>query len=117
MRIGVIYNLAEDITNGLEQDAASDNEITGTLEHVIKALEPEHEAIPLQVRRDNLYLLTRNVFDFVFNLAEGFGRNPFGESWIASCLELQSLPYTGSNPSTLSLCLDKSKAKAVLLGK
>lgn len=114
MRIGVIYNLAENPTKGLEQDAVSDNEITDTLEHVISALEPEHETMPLQIRRDNLHLLTRNNFDFIFNLAEGFGRDPFGESWIASYLELQSLPYTGSNPTTLALCLDKAKTKAIL---
>lgn len=114
MRIGVIYNLVENIPNGLEQDAVSDNEITDTLEYVINALEPEHEAIPLQIRRDNLHLLTRNNFDFIFNLVEGFRRDPFGESWIASYLELQSLPYTGSDPTTLALCLDKAKTKAIL---
>ena len=114
MRIGVIYNLAENVVNGLEQDIISDNEIMQTLEYVVSALEPEHEAIPLQIRRDNLHLLTRNNFDFIFNLAEGFNRDPFGESWIASYIELQGLPYTGSNSPTLALCLDKAKTKAIL---
>ncbi|MEK6856797.1 MAG: D-alanine--D-alanine ligase, partial [Nanoarchaeota archaeon] len=107
MRIGTIYNLTE--------NSISENEITQTLEGVMSALEPEHEVIPLRVRKDNLHLLTKNNFDFVFNLAEGFGQNSEGESWIASYLELQEIPYTGSNPSTLALCLDKAKAKAVLL--
>ena len=114
MRIGVIYNLAEEIGHRYGKDFISDNEITKTLEYVIDALEPEHEAIPLQIRKDNLHLLARDNFDFIFNLAEGFGRNPFGESWIASYLELQAIPYTGSDPSTLALCLDKAKTKAIL---
>ena len=51
--------------------------------------------------------------DVVFNIAEGFrGRNR--ESQVPAILELLDIPYTGSDPATLSLALDKALAKMVV---
>ncbi len=51
--------------------------------------------------------------DLVFNIAEGIV-GPNRESYIPMICEMLNLPYTGSDPLTLSLCLDKSRAKEVL---
>src|SRR5204862_5687787 len=51
--------------------------------------------------------------DIVFNIAEGlFGSSR--ESQIPAMLEMLQIPYTGSDPLTLAICLDKSRAKEIL---
>jgi D-alanine-D-alanine ligase len=51
--------------------------------------------------------------DIVFNIAEGL-RGINRESQIPSMLEMLNIPYTASDPLTLSTCLDKSRAKEIL---
>ncbi|MFZ0389997.1 MAG: D-alanine--D-alanine ligase [Calditrichia bacterium] len=51
--------------------------------------------------------------DLVFNIAEGlFG--DFRESYIPMICERLNLPYTGSDPLSLALCLNKARAKEIL---
>ncbi len=51
--------------------------------------------------------------DMVFNIAEGlFG--DFRESYIPMVCERHGLPYTGSGPLTLAVCLNKARTKEVL---
>ena len=51
--------------------------------------------------------------DLVFNIAEGlFG--DFRESYIPMLCERLSIPYTGSDPLTLGICLNKVRCKEVL---
>ncbi len=52
--------------------------------------------------------------DFVFNISEGFG-GANRESHIPIVCEMLDLPCLGSDALTLSLCLDKSRAKEILL--
>lgn len=52
--------------------------------------------------------------DIVFNIAEGL-RGPNRESHVPAICEMLGLPYTGSDPLTLSLCLNKARAKEILL--
>jgi len=51
--------------------------------------------------------------DIVFNVAEGF----FGvsrEAQIPAMLDMLNIPYTGSDPATLAICLDKARTKEIL---
>ena len=51
--------------------------------------------------------------DIVFNIAEGFqGVNR--ESHVPAMCEFFGIPYSGSDPFTLTLCLDKARAKEAL---
>ena len=51
--------------------------------------------------------------DLVFNIAEGlFGSNR--EAHVPAICEFFGLPYSGSDPFTLSLCLDKARTKEIL---
>ncbi len=59
-------------------------------------------------------ILKKKKVDVVINLCEDFGGNPEGEGYIASFLELLKIPYTGSPPFSLFLCLDKMKAKDIV---
>lgn len=51
--------------------------------------------------------------DIVFNIAEGFN-GISREAQIPAMLDFLNIPYTGSDPVTLAICLDKSRAKEIL---
>ncbi len=51
--------------------------------------------------------------DIVFNIAEGFN-GLSREAQIPAMLEFLNIPYTGSDPVTLGICLDKSRTKEIL---
>ena len=61
-------------------------------------------ASPFPRRADLPAVLATSPVDIVFNIAEGFrGRNR--EAQVPALLELLDIPYTGSDPATLSLAL------------
>jgi D-alanine-D-alanine ligase len=49
--------------------------------------------------------------DFVFNFAEGHGVSRSREARVPAVLEMLGIPYTGSDPFTLAVTLDKDCAK------
>ncbi|MBI1852535.1 MAG: D-alanine--D-alanine ligase [Planctomycetes bacterium] len=51
--------------------------------------------------------------DVVFNMAEGI-RGVGREAYVPTILEALGIPYTGSDPLTLAICLDKSRTKEIL---
>lgn len=72
--------------------------------HTVTLIEADEEAYPrLRALRP----------DIVFNIAEGL-RGSSRESQIPAMLEMLDIPYTGSDPLTLGICLDKSRAKEIL---
>ena len=52
----------------------------------------------------------------VVNYCEAFAGCSKGESLVAGALELMGVPYTGSPPEALALCLNKIRTKRVLAG-
>jgi D-alanine-D-alanine ligase len=55
--------------------------------------------------------------DVVLNLCEGVGGQAGFEVHVCALLELLGVPFTGSGPVTLALCLDKERAKAILAAR
>ena len=51
--------------------------------------------------------------DIVFNIAEGFN-GVSREAQIPAILDMMNIPYTGSDPLTLAICLDKARTKEIL---
>src|SRR5215207_3973352 len=51
--------------------------------------------------------------DIVFNMAEGL-RGVNREAHVPAICEFYGVPYSGSDPFTLSLCLDKARTKETL---
>jgi len=51
--------------------------------------------------------------DMVFNVAEGMN-GVSREAQIPAMLDMLDIPYTGSDPQTLSICLDKARTKEIL---
>ncbi|MCX6564858.1 MAG: D-alanine--D-alanine ligase [Candidatus Aminicenantes bacterium] len=84
-----------------------------TISAVGAALRVRHEVIPIESDEDAYPRLRQSRPDLVFNISERL-IGPNREAHIPTLCEILDLPYTGSDPLTLSLCLDKSRAKEIL---
>jgi len=84
-----------------------------TIDAVERALLPLGEVIRLEADASFPTRLAETRPDFVFNIAEGlYGRNR--ESHVPAICEFFGIPYSASDPLTLSLALHKGRAKEVL---
>jgi len=84
-----------------------------TIDAVAAALSALGEVIFLEANEDFPELLRDAKPDIVFNIAEGrYGVNR--EAHVPAICEFHGIPYSGSDPLTLSLCLDKARAKETL---
>jgi D-alanine-D-alanine ligase len=117
LRVGLCYDLAakHQPKPGEPRDKAAEfdsPETVQALQEVITAL--GHEVLPIGDGQDLLkFLAGGGKVDLVFNLAEGLhGRSR--ESQVPALLEMWQIPYTGADPLTLALCLDKVMFKRVL---
>ncbi len=116
MRVGITYNLKKDFSpaEGQPIDALEEFDPEETIDAIDRVLGDEgHDVFKLGGGSGLIDRLRANPVDMVFNIAEGQGgRNR--EAHIPALLEFLGIPYTGSDPLTLSLTLDKSMAKRVL---
>jgi len=70
-----------------------------------------HTVIVLGDGRELVERLLRDAPDFVFNIAEGAGTSRNRESRVPAICEMLGIPYSGSDPLTLGLALDKDLAR------
>src|SRR4051794_3914474 len=84
-----------------------------TIAAVESALSKLGKVIRLEAKEDFPERLRQTKPDIVFNIAEGFhGVNR--EAHVPAICEFYGIPYSGSDPFTLSLCLDKARTKETL---
>jgi D-alanine-D-alanine ligase len=84
-----------------------------TIDAVVNALSPLGEVIRLEADDDFPVSLRETKPDIVFNIAEG--KNGVNrEAHVPAICEFYGTPYSGSDPFTLSLCLDKARTKQTL---
>lgn len=117
MRIGLSYDLKETIA--LQQascdDACEEYDSTETVELIATSLEAEgHTAVMLGGGREFLGKILQEKVDFVFNVAEGRGTYRSREAQVPSILEMLNIPYSGSDPQCLAICLDKPLSKKLV---
>jgi D-alanine-D-alanine ligase len=84
-----------------------------TIDAVDAALASLGEVIRLEADEDFPERLRDASPDIVFNIAEGW-RGVNREAHVPAICEFYGVPYSGSDPFTLSLCLDKARAKETL---
>jgi len=84
-----------------------------TIDAVARALARHGEVIRLEARDDFPERLRAARPDIVFNIAEGL-RGPNREAHVPAICEFYGVPYSGSDPFTLALCLDKARTKEIL---
>ena len=84
-----------------------------TIDAVAHALAEYGDVIPLEATPEFPERLRAERPDIVFNIAEGL-HGPNRESHVPAICEFFNLPYCGSDPFTLSLCLHKARTKEFL---
>lgn len=84
-----------------------------TIDAVADALAAFGDVIRLEADADFPALLRETRPDLVFNIAEGL-QGPNREAHVPAICEFYGVPYSGSDPFTLSLCLHKARTKQVL---
>ncbi len=111
MRIAFIFNRYK--TDSIDEAEFDSDE---TIEAVINALESDnHTIIPIDMTKNGSWInqLQASTPDFIFNTAEGFagtGR----ESLAPIIFEQLKIPYSGSNPRTCFLTMDKYLCKKII---
>jgi D-alanine-D-alanine ligase len=115
VRVGLTYNEKRiKPGQGGENDVEAEFDSPTTIDAIVKAIASHgHEVVKLEATPELASTLGSDDVDVVFNVAEGMrGRNR--ESQVPALLELLDIPYTGSDPATLALALDKGLAKRVV---
>ncbi len=134
MRIGITYDLKQASCPGPEwtprsasghrlaerddhypDDLFEEFDSPATIEAIASVLRSlGHEVVKLGDGRELLQRLLADPPDFVFNIAEGYGIARSRESRVPAVLEMLGIPYTGSDPLTLAVTLDKDCAKRLV---
>jgi D-alanine-D-alanine ligase len=117
MRIGITYNLKADVPPGadLPDDFQEEFDSPATVEAIASVLRGlGHRVDLLGDGRGLLERLLDDPTDFVFNLAEGEGVGRCREARVPAVLEMLGIPYSGSDPLTLAVTLDKDCAKRLV---
>lgn len=117
MKIGLAYDLKSEqpLAAGLSDDAQEEYDSPATIESiagVIRSL--GHEVLLLGDGRELIERVLRDPPDLVFNIAEGYGISRSREARVPAFLEMLGIPYTGSDPLTLSVTLDKDCARRLV---
>jgi D-alanine-D-alanine ligase len=108
---GELSHLTEEIPGDSDEFAEWDS--IGTIDAVASALSALGEVIRLEADEHFPQRLRDAKPDIVFNIAEGWnGVNR--EAHVPAICEFYGIPYSGSDPLTLSLCLDKARTKETL---
>src|SRR5260370_4977449 len=117
MRIGITYDLKSEIppSQDAPDDLQEEFDSPVTIEAIVRVLRDlGHEVRKLGDGRGLLQQLLADPPDFVFNFAEGQGTGRSREARVPAVLEMLDIPYTGSDPLTCAVTLDKDCAKRLV---
>ena len=115
-RIGLAFNLKPPPPlpdSPYQDDRYAEWDDEATIAGVESALARAGEVVRLEADADLPFRLREARPDIVFNIAEGMV-GPSREAHVPAICEFWSVPYTGSDPMTLALCLDKGRTKEIL---
>jgi len=109
MKIGITFDLkGAPPPTGAPDDLYEEFDDQATITAIADALRAlGHQPVELGNGRAMIEKLLADPPDFVFNFAEGRGVGRSREARVPGVLETLGIAYTGSDPATLGLCLDK----------
>ena len=138
LNVALVYNMKKENADGVSVESRGeengDNEVAvasrtklqktrpdtyaewdseATILAVKAALEERHIVTMIEASENAPQRFLEVQPDIGFNIAEGL-RGPSREAQIPAILEMLGIPYTGSDPVTLGICLDKARAKEIL---
>jgi D-alanine-D-alanine ligase len=117
MKIGISYDLKDEVASAfnMPEDGLEEYDSPETIQAISSALESGgHQVVRLGGGRGFIDKILENRVDLVFNIAEGLGNYRSREAQIPSLLEMLGIPYTGSDPLTLGISLEKPLTKQLI---
>ena len=113
MRAGVTVDVQRTPSVPRADDAYAEWDSPDTIAAVERALSGLGDVVRLEATADFPQRLREARPDIVFNMAEGLiGQNR--EAHVPAICEFYGIPYSGSDPFTLSLALNKARTKQLL---
>ncbi|HAZ07748.1 MAG TPA: hypothetical protein DCZ01_04310 [Elusimicrobia bacterium] len=114
LHVGILCNIY-DAESG--EEGAVHSDLTSVGLNIQKAVESKgHQVTFFDMNETPLpfeKIANANV-DLIFNVCERINNSSLLEPHAAAILDCLGIPYTGSNPLTLALCIDKIKVKKIL---
>lgn len=107
---------SEEPPSSASHDRYAEWDDPATIAAVEAALRRAGEVIRLEATTDFPLQLRHTRPDIVFNIAEGL-HGPNREAHVPAICEFYDIPYTASDPLTLSLSLDKNRAKEIFFAR
>ncbi|MBI2859797.1 MAG: ATP-grasp domain-containing protein [Chloroflexi bacterium] len=121
MIVGLAFDLKGEVKanqgqrSAAPEDALEEYDSPETVEGLGAAIESlGHTVVRLGGGRTFLKNVVETKVDFVFNIAEGLGSYRSREAQVPGILEMLDIPYSGSDPQCLSICLDKVLTKRLV---
>lgn len=117
MKIGITFDLKQSLPadSSLPDDAQEEFDSPHTIEAIAAVLAGMgHQVVLLGDDREFLQKVLAAPPDFVFNFAEGTGVSRSREARVPAVCEMLGIPYTGSDPLTMAVTLDKDCAKKIV---
>jgi D-alanine-D-alanine ligase len=117
MNIGLAYDLRDSVLSPPSgpEDALEEYDSAETIDALAGAIESlGHSILKLGGGREFISNILQNDIDFVFNISEGLGNYRSREAQVPAVLEMLGVPYSGSDPQCLALCLDKPLTKKLV---
>src|SRR4030042_1121802 len=117
MKIGLAYDLKEAVVpaSSCPEDTLDEYDAPEAVAAIADALENlGHSVVKLGGGKEFIANILQNNVDFVFNISEGLGNHKSREAQVPSILEMLDIPYSGSDPQCLAICLDKSLTKMLV---
>jgi len=117
MKIGITYDLKEELAAeaNLPEEAFEEYDSLETIDALSGAIASQgHEVVRLGGGRGFLENILGSRVDLVFNISEGLGNYRSREAQVPSVLEMLGVPYSGSDPLTLAISLEKPLTKEIV---
>jgi D-alanine-D-alanine ligase len=117
MKIGITYDLKSSAPRSANAPDDADEEFDSpqTIDAIANVLRGMGHAVALLGDgREFLDKVLAEKPDFVFNFAEGEGVSRSREARVPAVLEMLGIPFTGSDPFTMAVTLDKDCAKKLV---
>jgi D-alanine-D-alanine ligase len=114
-RLGLIFNVKriKPADDG-SQDQEAEYDSQSTVDHLAETLRSlGHDVVPIEANADLPAALQSSGIEVAFNVSEGI-RGRGREALVPSLLDHLGIPYTGGDPATMALALDKQLAKHVV---
>jgi len=115
LHIGIACNLYDEEAVDQEKTVANDLTVIGKeIESALKTRGYKTTFFDFNNLPKVFNDLKDSDVDLVFNVCERINDSSLLEPHVASILDVLQIPYTGSNPFTLGLCIDKIRVKKLL---